>query len=60
MTTKRQKNPPTLDCGVRTDMGVKAAFMKMRTVQTCLNCERSYCNGCPANDKWEPRMEAMQ
>lgn len=35
----------------RYDIGVKAAYMKYRTIEDCLNCGKPKCNGCPTAEK---------
>lgn len=31
-------------------IGTKAAFMKYRSVEQCLNCKKYRCNGCPTTE----------
>lgn len=35
----------------RADIGVKAAYMKYRTIEDCLTCGKPKCNGCPTGER---------
>lgn len=41
----------SVDVEFRSDIGVKAAYMKYRTIEDCLTCGKPKCNGCPTAEK---------
>lgn len=41
----------SVDNHLRYDVGVKVAYMKYRTIEDCLNCGKTKCNGCPSKEK---------
>ena len=45
------KRKDTVNEYIRYDSGVKAAFMKYRAVEDCLNCQKPKCNGCPTTEQ---------
>ena len=49
------KGRPTMEDGeLNTRMGTKAAFLKERSVEQCLNCPKPKCNGCPISEREDP------
>ena len=42
-----------------TQLGVKAAFLKERSIEDCLNCPKPRCNGCPISEREDPAWRFM-
>lgn len=44
-------NKPRKGHHKRLALGVKAAFLKERRIEQCLNCKKPECNGCPKDEE---------
>lgn len=47
--------PPMGEGEIYTKMGTKAAFLKERSIEDCLNCPKPRCNGCSMSEKEDPK-----